>query len=99
MWLRCDQRYGWLLKSNYMKASNRDLLVLLKNDYTSDQFMEQEVELLNDLLFQFETLENFCHAHEVFDLNKFRIIHRQQIIHQISRQRVLRPFQFLCNKN
>ena len=82
-----------------MKASNRDLLVLMKNDHASDQFMEQEVELLNELLYHYETIHNFCKAHEVFDLNKYQIIRKQSLIQQIARQRELRAFQFLCNKN
>ena len=82
-----------------MKASNRDLLVLVKNEYASDQFMEQEVELLNELLYHYETIYNFCKAHEVFDLNKYQIIRKQQLVQQIARQKELRPFQFLCNKN
>ena len=82
-----------------MKASNRDLLVLVKNEYASDQFMEQEVEQLNDLLFHYETMTTFCQAHEVFDLNRYKIIHKQQVIHQVARQKELRPFQFLSNKN
>jgi hypothetical protein len=82
-----------------MKPSNRDLLVLVKNEYTSDQFMEQEVELLNELLFHYETMHNFCLSHEVFDLNKYKIIRKQQLIHQVARQKELKPFQFLCNKN
>jgi hypothetical protein len=82
-----------------MKATNRDLLVLVKNEYTSDQFMEQEVELLNDLLFHYETMNNFCRSHEVFDLNRNKILRKHQQIHQIARQTELKPFQFLCNKN
>jgi len=82
-----------------MKASNRDLLVLMRNENSSEQFMEHEVELLNDLLFQYETPDNFCKAHEVFDLNRFRIFRNQEAVQQITRQRVLHPFQFLCNKN
>ena len=82
-----------------MKASNRDLLVLMRNENSSEQFMEHEVELLNDLLFQYETLDNFCKAHEVFDLNKYRIYRKQEAVQQITRQRELYPFQFLCNKN
>jgi hypothetical protein len=82
-----------------MKPSNRDLLVLVKNEYTSDQFMEQEVELLNELLFHYETMNNFCKSHEVFDLNKYKIIRKQSVIHQIARQKELKAFQFLCNKN
>ena len=82
-----------------MKATNRDLLVLVKNEYASDQFMQQEVELINDLLLHYETMNNFCRAHEVFDFNRNKILRKHQQIHQIARQPELKPFQFLCNKN
>lgn len=82
-----------------MKTSNRDLLVLMRNEYSSEHFMEQEVEQLNDLLFHYETLANFCIAHEVFDLNKYKIFRKQEHIQQIARQRELKPFQFIFNKN
>jgi hypothetical protein len=82
-----------------MKASNRDLLVLMRNENSSEQFMEQEVEQLNDLLFHFETLANFCRAHEVFDLNKYKILRKAEAVQKIARLRELRSFQFLCNKN
>ena len=61
--------------------------------------MENEVEQLNDLLFQYETLDNFCKAHEIFDMNKYRIYRNQDAVQQITRQKELHPFQFLCNKN
>jgi hypothetical protein len=82
-----------------MKTSNRDLLVLMRNENSSEQFMENEVEQLNDLLFQYETLDNFCKAHEIFDMNKYRIYRNQDAVQQITRQKELHPFQFLCNKN
>ncbi|MFI5154653.1 MAG: hypothetical protein ACHQEM_00615 [Chitinophagales bacterium] len=82
-----------------MKTSNRDLLVLMRNEYSSEFFMEQEVEQLNDMLFHYETLANFCKAHEVFDLNKYKILRKQEAVQQIARQRELKPFQFIFNKN
>ncbi len=82
-----------------MKTPNRDLLVLVKNEYANEQFMEQELEQLNDLLFHYETMNNFCLAHEVFDMNKSRIIQKPRSIQQIARQHELKPFQFICNKN
>ena len=57
------------------------------------------LEKLNDLLFQYETLETFCVAHEVFDLNSYKILRGTRYIQRIVRQQELKPFQFLCNKN
>jgi len=82
-----------------MKTPDRDLLVLMKDEYATEQFMEQELEQLNSLLFHYETMTNFCTAHEVFDINKYKIIRKSKMIQRIARQQELKPFQFLCNKN
>ncbi len=82
-----------------MKTLNRDLLVLVKDEFATEQFMEQELEQLNELLFHYETVDTFCIAHEVFDMNKYKIIRKQPALLQIARLQELKPFQFLCNKN
>ncbi|HTQ28880.1 MAG TPA: hypothetical protein VMI35_12150 [Puia sp.] len=82
-----------------MKTPNRDLLVLVKDEFASEQFMEQELEQLNDLLFHYETMDSFSTAHEVFDMNKYRIIRKQKMLCEIARLSELKPFVFLCNKN
>jgi hypothetical protein len=82
-----------------MKTSNRDLLVLVKDEFMNETFMEHELEQLNDLLFHYETIENFCVCHEVFDMNKYKIITKAKFIQQIVRQKELKAFQFICNKN
>ena len=82
-----------------MKTCNRDLLVLVKDEHMNEQLMEQELEQLNDLLFQFETIESFCIAHEVFDVNKHKILYKKDTMQKIVRQKELRPFIFICNKN
>ena len=82
-----------------MKTPDRDLLVLMKDEFATEQFMAFELEQLNDLLYQYETLENFCVAHEVFDLNNYKILSGSKYIQRIVRQQEMKPFQFLCNKN
>jgi hypothetical protein len=82
-----------------MKTPERDLLVLLRDEYMGDRFMEKELESLNEMLFQFETIEKFCMVHEIFDLNKYKIITRPNLMRQVIRQRELKPFQFVYNKN
>ena len=82
-----------------MKTPNRDLLVLVKDEYVNEKFIEQELEQLNDLLFHYETMDIFCLAHEVFDINKYTIIRKSPAMQQIIRQKELKPFQFICNKN
>jgi hypothetical protein len=82
-----------------MKTPDRDLLVLVKDEYMNEKFMESELEQLNEMLFHFETIEKFCLVHEIFDMNKYKIITKPYLMQQIIRQRELKPFQFICNKN
>lgn len=82
-----------------MKTPNRDLLVLMKDEGLDKDAMENELEQLNQLLLYFETMDNFCMAHEVFDMNKYRIIHQAPVIQKIINQPELKPFVFICNKN
>ena len=65
----------------------------------NERFMEQELEQLNDLLFHYETVDNFCVCHEIFDMNKYKILSKARDIQQVVRQKELKPFQFICNKN
>jgi len=100
MRLRFKQRLCWLLKSyNEMKTPNRDLLVLVKDDHLDKEAIEFELEQLNQLLYVFETVDNFCAAHEIFDLNKYRIIQTSKTIRQVMKQKDLKPFLFIFNKN
>ena len=63
------------------------------------QQLEQQVELLNDLLYHVENLNAFCIANEVIDVNKYKIIQKPHIILQIIREKSLKPFVFISNKN
>ena len=54
-----------------MNKSNRDLLVLFNQELMTPQSIEQEVELLHQLLYGIERIENLIIAHEAINLNKF----------------------------
>lgn len=82
-----------------MKTPNRDLLVLVKDDRLNQDAIELELERLNRLLMIFETLEKLCIAHEVFDMNRYRIMRKDAKIRSIIAQKELKPFVFLFNKN
>ena len=82
-----------------MNQSNRDLLVLFKEDLMSPQAMEHEVELLHELLYGVEKLENLVIAHEVININKYKIQNQVHIVRETIRRKVLKPFVFLNNKN
>ena len=72
-----------------MKMPNRDLLVLVK-----DEFLNKE-----EIEFRFETMDNFCLAHEAFDLNRYKVLHSFKTIQKLINQKEQKPFVFICNKN
>ena len=82
-----------------MNKTNRDLLVLFKEELMSPQAIEHEVEMLHELLFSVERIENLVIAHEVINLNKYKIQTQFNIIKNTIRRKVLKPFVFLSNKN
>ncbi|MBC7650626.1 MAG: hypothetical protein H7101_02630 [Deinococcales bacterium] len=82
-----------------MKTGNRDLLVLMKHDSISEAAMEHEIDLLSTLLYSVESLQSFCIANEVIDINKYKIIQKPHLIQQAIREKSYKPFVFICNKN
>lgn len=82
-----------------MNNPNRDLLVLFNQELMSPQAIEHEVELLHELLYTVERIENMIIAHEVIDLNKYKVINKPLELRTTIRQRELKPFVFLNCKN
>ena len=82
-----------------MNKSNRDLLVLFKEELMTPQSIEHAVELLHELLFDVEKIENLVTAHEVINLNKYKIYNKFHIVRDTIRKKELKPFVFLNNKN
>ena len=82
-----------------MNKPNRNLLVLFNHELMSPQAMEHEVDMLHGLLYKVENLENLVTAHEAINLNKFKVINNPSYLRKIIRQRELKPFVFLNNKN
>ena len=82
-----------------MDRSNRDLLVLFKEELMTPQAIEHEVELLHELLFSVEKIENLVTAHEVINLNRYKIQNEFHIIRNTIRRKEFKPFIFLNNKN
>ena len=73
--------------------------MLFKEELMSPQAIEHEVELLHELLYAVEKIENLIVAHEVINLNKYKIQNKAHIIRDVLRSRQLKPFIFLNNKN
>ncbi|MBS1744040.1 MAG: hypothetical protein JST81_13485 [Bacteroidetes bacterium] len=82
-----------------MNKSNRDLLVLFKQELMTPQAIEQEVSWLHELLYTVERMENFTRAHELIDLNKYKISGNPVDIKKNVRRKKDQPFVFLNNKN
>jgi hypothetical protein len=78
---------------------NRDILVLFKQEPMTPQAMERKVSLLHELLYNVERLDNVVTAHELIDLNKYKIIKKHVFIKEYLRNGKEKPFVFLNNKN
>jgi hypothetical protein len=82
-----------------MNNSNRDLLVLFNQELMTPQAIEHEVEILHEMLYTVECLDNVIAAHEAIDVNKYKIFNATSQLKGIFRQRELKPFIFLNCKN
>lgn len=82
-----------------MKSPNRDLLVLLKDEFMSEHAIEREVARLNEMLFDVESFDNISVSHELIDMNKYRIYRERKLVLQALKEKELKPFVFLFNMN
>ena len=80
-----------------MKSTNRDLLVLLKDESMSEKAIELQVECLHYILHRAESHDQFCMAHELVTRN--RITQKSRKILQAIAETELKPFNFLIGKN
>jgi hypothetical protein len=79
---------------------NRDLLVMLKQRSMTQQDFDKHVLVLNEILFTTERLDNFVMAHEIIDLNRYKVITNSVEIKKFIRQgKLSKPFVFFSNKN
>ena len=81
-----------------MDKFNRDLLVLFKEE-SNQQSIEHEVELLHELLYYVEKPENVALAYEVININKYKIYSDKKMVHDVMKEKNLKPFIFLNNLN
>ena len=81
-------------------TSNRDLLVMFRQHAMTQQDIDKQLLQLNNMLFTTERLDNFVGAHEILDLNRYKIIDNPVEIKKMIRQKKLtKPFVFFNNKN
>lgn len=92
---------AWLVikKPDTMPRTNRDLLVLLKQEVMTAQAIEQQVTFLHDLLFQVEKSTWVTAAHEIININNSRISSKKSAIKKALKTSELKPFIFLNNLN
>ncbi len=82
-----------------MKRLKRDLILLRKEDQLEDLNIEREVEYLNYMLQTVETISSLCNAHELIDMNRYKIYQDTLTITKALKQKDIKPFQFIFNKN
>jgi ERCC4-type nuclease len=82
-----------------MKAPNRDMLVLVKDEFLDSDLIKVELERIHQLLISFETFENVCKAHEVFDLNRYKKIKKADGVRKVMMERQTKAFVFISNNN
>jgi len=78
--------------------NNRDLIILSRYMDTDTAAFEQQVRSIHAMLYLVEGTEQFCQAHEVIDLNHYRIIQKSYLVRKIISDPI-KPFVFLFNKN
>ncbi|MEO9144043.1 MAG: hypothetical protein ABI237_00670 [Ginsengibacter sp.] len=81
-----------------MDKFNRDLLVLFK-EKSNPQSIEHEVELLHEMLFYVEKIENLVTVYEVINVNTYKVSSKKMVVSETLGNKVLKPFVFLNNKN
>lgn len=82
-----------------LKTTDRDLLVISKSALESDEALQEEVSLLNELLRGVELLQNIACSAEIFDVNKCKIIKKTNVVLKQLQENQLSSFIFICNKN
>lgn len=80
-----------------MHPFDRNLMVLLRTEFMSEQSIEQEVENIHNILIDVEVPEIFCEVHELATRN--RISNNPNKILMASLEPELKAFCFLINKN
>lgn len=82
-----------------MNNTNRDLLLLLKQELKNPQAIERQVSWLHGLLYSVEKIENLVPSHELIDVNRFKVIRNAMALKLYMRSGKTKPFVFLSNRN
>ena len=82
-----------------MRKLKRDLILLRKEDQLDELNIEREVECLNFLLQMVETISSLSRAHELIDMNRYKIYQDTLTVSKALKQKEFKSFQFIINKN
>lgn len=82
-----------------MNNINRDLLVMFNQELMSPKAIEHQVEMLHEILFDVERTDNLAAAHEVIDLNRYKIYIKHSSVKSTIKEQDLKPFVFLNCRN
>lgn len=82
-----------------MPNKKRDLLMLVSKNSTSSSALNREAEWLHVLLFETERLDNVATAHELIDLQRYKVYNNSFQVKNALRAKEERAFVFLFNKN
>ncbi len=82
-----------------MNKSNRDLLVLIRQDFGNPDIQEKNMLQLHEMLFNTERLDNFVRSHELIDLNRYKILSGSFELKKWVRKKKNTAFVFLNNLN
>lgn len=82
-----------------MYQPGRDLLVLLKQETMTPQAMEYQIDWLHEILQQVESIESLVSAHEIININQYKISNNIRKLQAILSTNTPKPFVFLNCKN
>ena len=82
-----------------LKTADRDLLVISKNALESEDSLQEEVQMLNQLLHEVEIPKNIAFSSEIIDLNRCRIFKKPETVAKQLQEKSLQSFVFICNTN
>ena len=82
-----------------MRKLKRDLILLRKEDQLDELNIEREVVCLDYLLQTVETISSLSRAHELIDMNRYKIYQDTLTVSKALKQKEVKPFQFIINKN
>jgi carbamoylphosphate synthase small subunit len=81
-----------------MQQYNREMLVL-SAEVLQHHNKEKQIELLHKVVSEADTIFGVCIAHEVIDIAKGKVHRKPIFVQQAIKDRLHKPFVFLCCKN